>query len=519
MHLYLSQLGRNIKNSYKDIFGNKDIWIFLLIVILFISAVILSSVGIRGSDQYWYLADVESLINGVHKTNHLYSGLIMDDSSVLVRRPFLHDILTLYFVLPFALIFGPYMGWVILNSISVLVAAVIIYLAVNKVTDKPILGLYAFGVFLLNPITLWQVSQPLAEASVTPFVAGAVAVCASGYLNAKRLLFIAIIFGLAYMARPVFLPVLTLIPLAYLLLNYRKDKMIKSLIYFSLLVLTVFILLKLKFFVFGEALIDLKAMLMSGVHGRGGMHAYLFPADGVIDWDLVLKKFINNIRMQFWPGEYYLLLFYIPFDLMSLLLFYKIFKLDRIKFQVISLALILVGIHFATIMIHQNQFRYMLVPLPAVLVGCILVIDNNFDVSAIALKRVLVVLSIGFFLFSIPMTIKSRSDVQKDFQLRQQIEQKILPIVGKADQIICVPTGHAIIEAYTLRPRPVIEFPSDGSAEYLSAVINLSHPDWLLCDIDVMKRLFPEKKWGKLKIVSQFQRGANKIVLVRLTDI
>ena len=109
--------------------------------------------------------------------------------------------------------------------------------------------------------------------------------------------------------------------------------------------------------------------------------------------------------------------------------------------------------------------------------------------------------------------------MQKDFQLRQQIEQKVSSMVGKTDRIICVPTGHAIIEAYTLRPRTVIEFPSDGSTEYLSAVINRSHPDWLLCDIDVMKRLFPEKKWGELKIVSELQHGVHKIVLVRLTGI
>ncbi|MEI8204590.1 MAG: hypothetical protein WCH34_16335 [Bacteroidota bacterium] len=507
-----------MKNLYKQFCENKNYSILLFIVILlFIIAVInISSGGIRGTDQYWYIADVESLMHGKNKTNDLYSGLIMGDSSYLLLRPFIHNVLSLYLVLPFAFIFGSYTGWVVLNSISVLIAAFMILWTINRITGNLLYSLYGFSIFLLNPIILWHTTQPLAEASVTPFVAAVVAICASAQLDFKRTFGIIIILVLANMVRGVFFPLLILMPFVYFYLNYSKKSFWKSLFLFLMLIVTTILLIKFQLIIFGESPFGLKDLLMNALPGGSNMDFYLFEKVHSIDWALVSNKFINSIQKQLWSGDQWFL-FYLSFNIMSILLLYKICNQNSLSLQVIVFALMLLMIHIATVLIHQNQFRYMLIPFPAVLVGSVLVIEKNFNLSDIVLKRILFIVIIGLFALSLPLAIKSRSDAQKDFVLRQQIERKVSHIVGKTGRIIlCGETGYSIKAAYTLRPRVIIEFPSNGSTEYFSRVINRSHPDWLFCDINVMKRLFFEMKWEIPKIVSELQYGGQKVVLVAL---
>jgi hypothetical protein len=513
----------NMKNLNKQFCENKNYIILLFVVILlFIIAVFnISSGGIRGTDQYWYIADVESLMHGKNKTNHLYSGLIMADSFYLLLRPFIHNVLSLYLVLPFAFIFGSYTGWVVLNSISVLIAAFMILWSISRITGNLLYSLYGFSIFLLNPMILWHTTQPLAEASVTPFVAAVVAICASSQLDFKRLLGVMIILVLANMVRGVFLPVLILIPFAYLFLNYSKKNISKSIILFVVLIVTIISLLKFQLIIFGESPFGLRDLLMNALPGGTNMDFYLFEKVQSIDWALVSNKFFKSIRTQLWPGDLaYMFLYYLPFNLMVILLLYKINKQNNFSLQVIVFALLLLMIHIATILIHQNHFRYMLIPFPAVLVASILVVEKNFHLSDIVLKRILFVVIIGLFALSFPFAIRVRSDAQKDFVLRKQVDLTVSHIVGKTDRIIlCCNSDYSIKAAYTLRPRLIIQFPSGGSTEYFLRVINRSHPDWYFGDIDVINRLFSEMKWGTPKIVGELQYGGHKVVLVALPHI
>ena len=458
-------------------------------------------------------------MHGENKTNDLYSGLIMADNSYLLIRPFIHNVLTLYLVLPFALIFGSYSGWILFNSISVLIAGLLILWTINRVTGNVLYGLYGLAIYLLNPLVLWQTSQPLAEPSVTPFVAAILAICASMPLNFKRLFTIIIILWLANMVRGVFLPALIVIPFVYLYISYTKDNYKVLIGHFFLLIVIIISLLKLQLILFGYSPFGIKDMLMNALPHGSNMDFYLFENPKSIIWSLVFFKFINNIRIQLWPGIDYAI-FYVPYNIIALFLFYRIKNHNQLCLQVIAFTLILLFIHIVTILIHQNQFRYMLIPFPALLVAAIIVFNENFNPPTFFLKRFLFVLSIGLFLLSLPFALRSRSEAQQDLLLRQQIEQKISHVVRKTDRIIsCYEPGYSIKAAYILRPRVIIEFPSKGSSKYFYQIISRTHPDWLLCNIDIMKRLFSEMKLSNPKIISELLLGNQKYVLVSLSGL
>lgn len=477
----------------------------------------LSASGIRGSDQYWYVADVDSLISGVNKTNHLYSGMIIDNSTYLAKQPFLHNVLTIYMVIPFAIIFGSYIGWIVFNSLSVIIAGIILLLVVDRITGKSILGLYAFGIFLLNPLTIWLASQPLVEASVTPFIAAVVAICGIGVLNVNKYLIIIILLSIANMIRGVFLPAIIFIPFIYLLTNYKIEKKIRLFVYFIMLIITALIFTAIKSIIFKDLFIGWQGILMNGIPGKSNMIPFLYPQSGSVDWYLVFSKFINNIRIQFIPDDFRLLIFYLPFNLIYYLLI-RGNKTNKTQYQVFYFALILLIIHLITILIAQNEFRYMFIPLPVALVALIMVFYNKFNISNAMLSFVLLFVVISLFIMSIPLSLQARLDANNDYYSRNLIKQNISKFIQKNDRIVIIrdDTSYSALIAYSLRPIVAINFPINGSSEYFNLLMSKVHPQWLLSDSVVMNNMFKVMKWGEPVIITEIYDRKQKMVLVRL---
>ena len=71
--------------------------------------------GVRGTDQYWYLADVLTLIEGGDPLSNLYFPRAVLDGTA---NYFAHSGPSLHLSAMVGKIVGPYNGWLVVNLIS-----------------------------------------------------------------------------------------------------------------------------------------------------------------------------------------------------------------------------------------------------------------------------------------------------------------------------------------------------------------------------------------------------------------
>jgi hypothetical protein len=190
--------------------------VFLLTGLLFCLFVLRSAAGPRGTDQYWYIGEVENI--GLHHsitTNAVYPNTLKWQPLRLPPRP-IHNILPIYVVAPFARLIGGYKAWVLVNSFCALLSASLTGILVYRLTKSKGPAALAFSLFLLMPLTVWQSSQPLAEMVVTVPVIAATLIFVSlqGFKSVIGALFFT---GVAYLSRESFAVPLLLFPLWYLL--------------------------------------------------------------------------------------------------------------------------------------------------------------------------------------------------------------------------------------------------------------------------------------------------------------
>ena len=131
--------------------------------------VIASAGGVRGSDQFWYVAEVESIARGDGAvTNTIYPNPLLRRQAAPPYRPIHHNPL-LYLVAPLAGLIGGYAAWLACNlACAVAIALLLRALLLPRVGETP--ANLAAAVFAVLPATFWQASQPLADAWIALLV-------------------------------------------------------------------------------------------------------------------------------------------------------------------------------------------------------------------------------------------------------------------------------------------------------------------------------------------------------------
>jgi len=275
------------------LFTKVEVILILVIISIFIFLIYWgSSSGVRGSDQYWYLADVESLLNGQGvQTNNIYPVSVYKEIQS-IPRPFVHNILNLYFVILPGIFFGAYTSFIIMNILCSFLTAFFIYKTIIIYT-KYQLALLISLLYLLLPITVWQTAQPLAEASIAPLVALLMLLYAKISISNNNKLFnwliLVFISGLLILCRLSFLPIIFVIPIIYLIHN-RPIK-IKNI--FNMVVLFMlgflFLLIQKKYFESSVSISLLQEIINwnSDRFGNMGNYFELYPKQ------ITILNFIN----------------------------------------------------------------------------------------------------------------------------------------------------------------------------------------------------------------------------------
>jgi|GEM_PF-2834706 len=448
---------------------------------VFVALVTFASTGVRGTDSYWYVADVERLAAGESwTTNNIFPLHVMQNEQ-LARPRFLHNIPHVYFVWPAARLLGAYRGWIATNVAASLITALMVGWLLTR-AHGPWFGVLGFSWYLLLPLTLWQTTQPVVEATLAP-VLGLVMLLYAGTLrDAWRWPLLLLAATLAYYGRESFLPLLLLVPLACC--RQREGDRRTRVLTASGLLLLALAAIALKQPLFPRSTqVPLPVRMNMGVPGvSDNMAVYFGQAQGALRawhlwWKLrrgITQQLLPPLRSQ---------LFYLPFNLLAVGSVWGCLRgKNPAQRRSSNLAVVLLVIHVLTICLMQNQFRYMLPVLPVVLVAGLWKLG---DVRWLQ-PRVLSLLAgstLALAAADLPLAAWLHQAGRAEQRLAEGLRQQLRAIVG-AEQTVVMEAGggkNYLLAGYALRPARVVFVRASSPPDLLDRIDRTLRPDWLLC--------------------------------------
>ncbi len=120
--------------------------------------------GIRGSDQYWYSGEMESLLAGrAPFSNFFFVGAIWRNGQVEGTNVFAHHTAVHYMALPLASVLGTYWGWVLTGLALTVLSVVLLRWLIVDATGSSWAGAIGGAVYLLSPLVYWNSVNMLQE--------------------------------------------------------------------------------------------------------------------------------------------------------------------------------------------------------------------------------------------------------------------------------------------------------------------------------------------------------------------
>jgi hypothetical protein len=335
--------------------------------------------GVRGSDQYWYVQDVETLgLRGSHLTNVVFPATLTW-APRRIPPPFIHNILPLYLVAPLVPALGAYKAWVLANALGLLAIAFCAALAVRRLTGSSGAAVAAACACISLPSSAWLTSQPLADMLVGAPVALAVLALARGRSLFHWLAATAFI-GLAYLSRESFLLTLFLMPLAWLAASGLSRRAVGGAAAIALFA-AAFVPVHGAWFPQNVPGCPVSLLLAAGSPGVGQAACYLPVTISPFPVGALLHKLAWNLIAEFGIPQIRTTIFYMPFDILAILTLALAARPKWRSSPFFRLACALILTHLATIEIYQNENRYLQPTLAAVVVGGMVWISERFSPS------------------------------------------------------------------------------------------------------------------------------------------
>ena len=493
------------------------IFIFGIPTMIFILLVWYASPDFRGDDQYWYLADVETLLKGEPaKTNNVYPVHVFSEEYPQ-PVPFLHNILNLYFVLPAAWFFGPFYGWVITNGIASILTATLLALLTARFSGLLAAGV-TYSLYLLLPLTLRQTSQINAEATTAPWIA--LGVCLYVWSGEKKWLWPIIVFVavITYYCQIAFLPVVIILPFVYLWQN--KPFCRKTMLMATCFCIFAFTAVILKSVFFPEAISNsISDILNTQIPGKtDSMYAYFNLCPLPLSAQNLWHKFTTHFIQQFFPCDWRWQIFYIPYNFAVMFagcLFFT--KLCHPKKRLFRCAIILFGLHLVTIMLTQNTFRYLLISTPAILPAAVVLF---FEIKLRRHPRVnkaIFTVAFGLLLIADGLLVSSlRRNALHEGKTRSTMKTKLNSHIGPQDKVIVEAiTNKYQLVGYVLKPRAVIYVESYYTEDQYRYIQEKTEAQWLLCSR--FSKILPWFLHSPEPVLKDFPTPYQNHVLFRLT--
>jgi 4-amino-4-deoxy-L-arabinose transferase-like glycosyltransferase len=428
--------------------------------------------GLRGTDQYWYAADAEAL--GRHfslHSNNVFPATLFSPGAVLPPY-FKHDILSVWLAAVPTFFVGPAWGWLLLNLAATAGTALLIGATARRVASSVAAQLCALA-YIVMPLTLWQTAQPLAETAITFFAALALYFLAGAGRSLARWMLVTLALGGLYFSRQSYLPVLLLSTPAFLLLCLGPEPRAWRRALWQGLVLgvTTIALYGLAHVMFSHENVSHSYMrlLYTNVPGMSDNMSMNFDMSSVnlhdtlhLDPNILLLKLAHNLEEQVFlfanPMEAF---FYWSFNMLTLIALWMLWRCRRRPEERLLLlaALVPVGVHLLTIVLFQNQFRYLLPAFPGLLIALAIALTEwdplrrRLELRAVPVMAVVLLVSL---LPNIALGALLHREMAVERQIRGQATALFDRYVPPDDRMIIAYHKGYLMFGYAARPRLVL---------------------------------------------------------------
>ena len=433
-----------------------------MLILVFLGLQLFLSPSLRGSDQFWYVGDVERVVlqDGLFKTNSIFPNSMPDDISDL-PRPWVQNKPVSYLVLPLVyLLQNGHIAWMLFNMICLFLSAFFVARVLQIMGVKL---LYFVAAFVFFPFNFYLATQALPEIFILFLIAGIHYLLLVPPINLKKIAVLAVITAVLICQRPNYILLLILIPLLFFIFN-RKKALVFSLSFTAIALLSCSIAL-----LFGEHLIKSPSItdtIINNVHGVSNMGNFFDQYDhsNVSLTDLiaiVLGKFGGAMQVQFGFSGISAFMFYlVNLMLLSIPVLLVQRKLINQKHLV---CLGFIGIHFMTVILFFNQYRYAAAIMPSLFILCVSMLRNlNWRIVSNSFFRLAIIA--GCFVASLAIGWQVRRQASTEREVTHEL--RMLSEKQRFTALMCTwNNGAGLGVGYAVSPKNIYFFPPDIALE------------------------------------------------------
>lgn len=338
-----------------------------LLFLAFCALLCFFSPNVRGSDQYWYVGDVERVVlqDGLFKSNSVFPESLPADINDL-PRPWVQNKPATYLVLPFALITkSGHIAWLIFNAICLYAAAFFTGRVLRIANNKMLLFI---AVFVFFPVNFYLASQALPEIFVLALVAAIHYLLLSGKISYPKIILLGVIVAFLTCQRSNYMLLLLIVPMIFYVISK------KHVLQFIAVFILVTIATSTMNVLFGQHLLKTPSVIstiVNNVQGKSNMGNFFGnfdnPNAGISDLLPVLfQKFSGAMAEQFHLGGLPSVMFYL-INIMLLCIPVLFFQ-KKLFTRIHLVCLAFLAVHFITIVLFYNQYRYAAAIVPSLFI-------------------------------------------------------------------------------------------------------------------------------------------------------
>lgn len=330
--------------------------------------------GVRGTDQNWYLADTQTLLEGGSEhTNTVFPGMVLRQQIANPETYFVHNGPLLYAASALAQVTGAFHAWKVLNYVFWLCTAILVGVSVQKLLSSASWGYIAFSAALCAPIAVWQAANLLIESYLGFVLALAMALFLREKNSAlSRWLLMAVLL-LGQLSHPIF----AILAGAYVIKLFVTRHNAGAVVQIALIVVAGF--LKAAWFP-SSFQPDLASIVAASVPGVSNMLWHYTESLDPISFNLMLSKVIDGVRMQFFTVS--MVPLYIVTNASMVAFCYLLVQRQVQHWRVLLMYSVAIGSYFGIVFLMQNQPRYQVIIMPLAITICV-IFAANFSSSRI----------------------------------------------------------------------------------------------------------------------------------------
>jgi len=339
----------------------------------------------RGSDQYWNIGNVDRVVNvdGQYKTNNIYPASLPASNAGL-PRPWVQNRPIVYIVTAFALLTKhAQQTWIVINCVFLFLSALLLHkiLHTGNGSDDNLIKLFIACLFLIYPFNFYQALQGLGEIFNQFLVISIIYLLISKPDSYTGVAAAGLLAGLLIFQRENYVLLILLLPF-YFLFFAPKNKRFPFIFLFVGITASLFLIKPLLLPSHTIRPLNFISVITKERYGQSTMSAYLYanlPAQPLSrSVEVVMGRAAYALKAQFAIAKSISVFFYLINLLLIpyILLLFNIRRLPLQQKKELFLVSVFVMLHFVTVSLYQNQYRFSAILVPLLMLCAYRFIQN-----------------------------------------------------------------------------------------------------------------------------------------------